>query len=150
MELDWTLASLHHLAIFALAAILAFELAVTAGTIDATAARRLAGIDAWYGIVAALVVAAGVARVFLGAKGAAYYAGNYLFWAKMAVFALIGGLSALPTLQIIRWRRAARGDPEFRAPARALALVRRVLLLEAALFALLPILAAGMARGFGF
>ena len=69
MFLDWILASLHHLAIFTLAAILAFELALTASEVDARVISRLARVDAWYGAMAALALAAGVARVFLGAKG---------------------------------------------------------------------------------
>jgi putative membrane protein len=149
MALDWLLASLHHLAIFTLLAILAGELAMTGGRIDGGMVGRLVRLDAWYGIGAAGVVAAGVARVFLGDKGAVYYEFNLLFWAKMATFALIGGLSVLPTLQFLAWRRAARSDPHFAPSAAAIASVRRTLFLEAALFALLPIFAAGMARGFG-
>ena len=73
MMLDWALASVHHLAIFTLAAILAFELALTAGELDAPAILRLARVDVWYGAMAAVVVAAGVARVIFGARGSAYY-----------------------------------------------------------------------------
>ncbi len=149
MALDWVLASLHHLAIFSLIAILAGELAMTGGKIDAIVAGRLARLDAWYGIAAAAVVAAGLARVFLGDKGPAYYVANALFWAKMATFALIGALSILPTLQYLSWRRAARGDPSFVARPESLIYVRRLLFAEAALLTLLPIFAAGMARGFG-
>ena len=130
MGLDWTLASLHHLAIFSLIAILAGELALTSGKIDAGIAGRLARLDAWYGIAAAAVVAAGLARVFLGDKGPAYYGANALFWAKMATFALIGALSILPTLQYLRWRREARADPGFSPRPEALTYVRRLLLAE--------------------
>jgi putative membrane protein len=144
VALDWVLASLHHLAVFALAGVLAYELAATAGPVDAAAVKRLAAVDAGYGALAALVLAAGLARVFLGAKGPAYYGGNSLFWAKMAAFAAVGALSAYPTLQYLRWRRGAQG-----APPRAVARVRRVLWLEIALFATLPVLAAAMARGYG-
>ena len=49
-------------------------------------ALRLARVDAWFGIMAALVVAAGVLRVFFGAKGYEYYFVNIFFWAKMALF----------------------------------------------------------------
>jgi putative membrane protein len=149
MALDWLLASLHHLAIFTLLAILAGELAMTGGRIDVGVVGRLVRLDAWYGVAAAAVVAAGVARVFLGAKGPEYYEANTLFWAKMATFALAGGLSVLPTLQFFAWRRAARADPHFAPSPAAVASVRRTLFVEAALFALLPIFAAGMARGFG-
>jgi len=149
MALDWTLASLHHLAIFSLAAILAFELALTADAVDGRAALRLSRVDAWYGALAALALAAGLARVFLGDKGPQYYGVNALFWIKMALFAAIAGISVLPTLRYVLWRREARLDAEFTAPKAEIARVRAVLWAEVALFALMPIAAAGMARGYG-
>ena len=69
MFVDWLLASFHHLAVFSLAAILSAEIFLTAGPIDDRLVLRIARIDAWFGLVAALVVAAGVLRVFFGAKG---------------------------------------------------------------------------------
>jgi putative membrane protein len=149
MFLDWILASAHHLAIFTLAGILAFELALTAGDVDASVVARLARIDAWYGIVAAVVIAVGVARVFLGAKGASYYAGNSFFWTKMALFAAVGALSALPTLRYLKWRRALGADARFAPPAAELRIVRLALWGEVALFAAIPLCAAAMARGYG-
>jgi len=149
MFLDWILASAHHLAVFSLAAILAFELAVTAGALDAAAISRLARVDAWYGATAALVVGVGVARVFLGAKGADYYIANSLFWTKMGLFAAVGLISVLPTLRYIVWRRKLRGNPGFRPDAAAVRAVRRALWSEVALFAFIPLAAAGMARGYG-
>ena len=73
MFVDWLLASFHHLAVFSLAAILSAEIFLTAGPIDDRMVLRVARIDAWFGIFAALVVAAGVLRVFFGAKGFEYY-----------------------------------------------------------------------------
>jgi hypothetical protein len=89
MFVDWLLASFHHLAVFSLAAILSAEIFLTAGPIDDRLVLRVARVDAWFGILAALVVAAGVLRVFFGAKGYEYYWANIFFWAKMALF--IGG-----------------------------------------------------------
>ena len=149
MALDWTLASLHHLTIFSLAGILAFELALTVGVVDVRTVLRLSRVDAWYGALAALALAAGLARVFLGAKGAEYYAVNGLFWIKMALFATVAAISVLPTLRFIVWRRAARLDAGFLAPSDQLARVHNVFWVEVALFALIPIAAAGMARGYG-
>jgi len=149
MFLDWILASLHHLAVFTLAAILAFELALTAGALDSHAIARLSRIDAWYGAMAALALAAGIARVFLGAKGPGYYAANGLFWTKMALFAAIATLSALPTLRYIVWRRASRADEAYQPDVGAVRAVRRVLWSEAALFAAIPLCAAAIARGYG-
>jgi putative membrane protein len=82
MFTDWALASLHHLAIFTLAAILAAELAILTMDIDAKAMGRLARIDMGYGISAGIVVVVGVARVIWGAKGYEYYVANHIFWTK--------------------------------------------------------------------
>ena len=150
MLLDWVLASLHHLAVFTLAAILAFELALTGG--ERRRPRHRCGwrrVDAWYGASAALALAAGVARVFLGAKGPEYYGANFLFWLKMALFAAVAPISVLPTLRYIVWRRATRLDPDFSPDAAAVAAVRRALWSEVALFAFIPLAAAGIARGYG-
>jgi len=149
MFLDWALASLHHLAVFSLSAILAGELAITAGTVDERAILRIARIDAWFGLMAGLALAAGVARVFLGAKGADYYLANTFFWLKMALFVAVGLISVMPTFAFIGWRRAARADASFRPPRSSLASVRRALYAEAALFAFIPLSAAAMARGYG-
>jgi len=149
MALDWLLASLHHLAILTLAAILAFELALTAGEFGARALDRLTRIDAYYGAVAAVALAAGLLRVFLGAKGVGYYAVNSLFWTKMALFALAALISIVPTYSYIVWSRRMRRDAAFRPESSALRAVRRALWSEAALFGLIAICAAGMARGYG-
>jgi putative membrane protein len=90
MLLDWTLASLHHLAAFALAGILAFEFGVTAQAVDAAAIGRLARVDAGYGIVAGDIVVIGVLRVLFGAKWPAYYMANAFLWTKMGLFVAVG------------------------------------------------------------
>ncbi len=149
MLLDWALASLHHLAVFTLAAILAFEVALTASEIDGKRILRLARIDAWYGVMAAVVLAVGASRVMFGAKGPEYYMANAFFWSKMALFAAVGALSIAPTLRYLAWRRAVRADPTFRPDEAALRFVRKALWAEVTLFAGLPLCAAAMARGFG-
>src|SRR3984957_9744595 len=68
MFVDWALASLHHLAIFTLAATIAAELAILMGIMDAKAIVRLTAIDAGYGAAAVAVVIFGVCRVIWGAK----------------------------------------------------------------------------------
>jgi putative membrane protein len=149
MALDWTLASLHHLAVFSLAAILAYELALTAGDVNGPTILRLARVDAGYGALAALVLAAGLARVFLGAKSPEYYAVNTLFWVKMALFAGVAAISVLPTLRYLVWRRAVRRHEDFKPSWQEIVGVRQALWAETFLFALIPIAAAGMARGYG-
>jgi len=149
MAFDWLLASLHHLAILTLAAVLAFELALTGGAVEAGPMTRLARIDALFGAAAAVALGAGLLRVFLGARGVGYYGGNSLFWIKMALFALAALLSTVPSYHYLLWRRETARDPAFRPGLAALRAVRRALWSEAALFGLIAICAAGMARGFG-
>jgi len=149
MFVDWLLASFHHLAAFSLAAILSAEVFLTAGPIDDRMALRLARVDAWFGILAAVALAAGLMRLFFGAKGVDYYLANGFFWAKMALFAAVGLISIAPTFSFIVWRRRVRADASYRPPAREIALLRRALYAEAGLFALIPLCAAAMARGYG-
>jgi putative membrane protein len=149
MFTDWALASLHHLAIFTLAAILAAELAILTMDIDAKAMGRLARIDMGYGISAGIVVVVGVARVIWGAKGYEYYVANHIFWTKMALFLIVGLLSIPPTLAYLAWRRKSRADASFRPAASEIARLRTYLWAEAAFFLAIPVAAAAMARGYG-
>lgn len=141
---DLVLAIGHHLLIFALAAVLAFEIgAIKPGITNADAAR-IGRVDIWYGILAALILIVGFARVNYAAKGWAYYSHNHFFWAKMTAFAIVGLLSIWPTVAIIRWRRAS--TPPTNAQV---ATARRFLWAEVFFFALIPVFAAAMARGYG-
>jgi putative membrane protein len=149
MLTDWILASLHHVAVFSLAAALAAELALAAGEIGGATVRRIAAIDMWYGILAAIVIVVGVARVIWGAKGYEYYVANHIFWTKMALFLAVGLLSIQPTIRYFAWGRALRADAAFLPPLAEIARVRMVLWIEAALFLCVPVAAAAMARGYG-
>jgi putative membrane protein len=50
---------------------------------------------------------------------------------------------------IIRWRNVLKSDAAFAPPAAAIRRIRSYLWAEAALFLLLPVFAAFMARGYG-
>jgi putative membrane protein len=146
---DLHFAMAHHLLVFALAGVLAFEIGAVRAGMAGKDVRRIARADAWYGILAAAIIAVGFSRAVFAAKGWAYYSVNLFFWAKIAAFAIVGLLSILPTLAYVRWRRAGRTDAAFVPPADEVARVRRILWLEALVFALIPLFAAAMARGYG-
>lgn len=149
MFIDFLLASFHHLAVFALVAILAAELVSLRPGLDAAGVRRVGQLDIAYGIAAALVLIAGFARVFFGAKGADYYFHNHVFWTKIGLFVVIGLLSIPPTLRAIAWRRALEKDANALPDAAAIKSVKLFVHIEATLVFILPILAAAMARGYG-
>src|ERR1700761_3228292 len=121
---DFLLAAVHHVLIFSIAAVLAFEVGVVRQGLTATDIRRVGKVDAWYGILAALIIAVGFARAVYAAKGWAYYSVNHFFWAKMIAFAIVGLLSVQPTVSFIRWRRALTAHPDFVPTSGALATVR--------------------------
>ncbi len=147
--LDLVLASLHHLLVFSLAGLLAVELALVRPGVGGATLKVLGGLDAAYGATATLILVVGFSRVFLGGKGSAFYLSNPVFWAKIGAFAVVGLLSIAPTMAILRWRKQAKADAAFTPPAGEVATARRVLVLEVVVFALIPVFAAAMARGYG-
>lgn len=147
--LDLVLAILHHLLILSLAGLMMAGFVLVRPGVSGGALKTLGGIDASYGGTAVLILVVGFSRVFLGGKGADFYLHNPLFWAKIAAFAVVGLLSIQPTIAILKWRKQAAADPAFTPPAAELAKVRKVMLAELLVFALIPVFAAAMARGYG-
>lgn len=142
------LASFHFLMIFATFAFLAGEFVLLRVESSESSLRLLSRIDLLYGLFAGLVILSGVLRVFLGTLPAEIWAVNVAFWAKMGVFAAIGGLSIIPTLQIMKWKKAwttEKSLPDGSARKKVAFWVH----LELALFALLPILAVLMGKTAG-
>jgi putative membrane protein len=146
---DLALAIVHHLLVFSLAGILAFEIGAIRSRMTRDDVVRTARVDLCYGVLAAAIVVVGFVRAIFAAKGWAYYSVNILFWAKMCAFVIVGLLSIGPTVALIRWRRASTDHAGFSPTEHELRNVRRFLWAEAAFFALIPALAAAMARGYG-
>jgi putative membrane protein len=144
---DALLAYAHFVCIFALASLLAGELVILRKTLPADLFRRLQRIDRWYGIVAGLVIASGLARLFLGVKGAAFYTHNPVFWTKMTLFVVVALLSIPPTIAYVRWNARRSADGSVVLGDAELTRLRRFLWLEVGVFALIPLCAAFMARG---
>jgi len=149
MTADLLLACLHHLVVFSLVTIPAVELAQMRGPVGPTRIAHLARLDAIYGLLAMAILAIGFGRVWWGAKGSIFYLHNPVFWAKLAFFALAGLASAVPTVRILRWKKAVAREPAFAVAEADLASTRRWLTVELALFVPIPLLAAAMARAVG-
>lgn len=147
---DLLLAIVHHLLVFSLAGIIGAEFVLVRGELKAATLKRLAGIDRHYGIIAVLIIIVGAGRVFYGLKGWEFYVYNWMFWAKMAAFAVVGLLSIIPTVRFISWSRQAAGNPAFSVPAAELASVKNYVRAEGFVFLLIPVFAAAMARGYGY
>ena len=144
--MDTLLAILHHLGVFSLTLAIAAQLGLVRPDISRRDVHSLALVDAVYGLAAVAVIAVGVARVLLGAKGADYYADNIWFWAKMATFAAVGLISIRPTLTYRRWAKALRTTDDALPGALETTKISHIVLLEAGLLLLIPVFAALMAR----
>src|SRR5262245_24755 len=110
MALDLILAAVHHVLVFSLAGIIAAELVLLRPEMNGVQLRQIARVDLFYGIVAGLIVFVGFARVFFGFKGPEFYLQNWVFWAKIGTFAVVGLLSVSPTFTFLAWRKAAKAN----------------------------------------
>ena len=140
---DFSLAVVHHLVVFSLLAIVVAELSLVRRGMDAATLTTMARIDLAYGALAAIALTAGLVRAVYAAKGWDFYSQNGFFWAKIAIFVVIGLLSVPPTLKFLQWRKLPHVPQDAQVDA-----VRVYLWAELGLFALLPVCAAGMARGY--
>ncbi len=146
---DVLLSILHHTAIYVLVSLLVAEWVLLRGAPDSRTLARLARADLAYGLAALVLIGVGVCRVIYGAKGSAFYTQNPIFWLKMGLFAGVGLVSIVPTVRLIQWGRRHRANASALPSASDFAALRRYLLIEAVLFAGIPICAALMARGYG-
>lgn len=146
---DAGLAWLHFVFAFILVGAIVAEAFILRLAVNAAAARLLLRVDLFYGLSAVLLIVAGISRVIWGAKGWSFYEAEPFFWAKMAVFALIGLVSIAPTRTFIRWAKAANSDANFAAPEAEVKRVRRLVAIETHSVALLLLFASLMARGLG-
>jgi putative membrane protein len=135
----------HFLGLAGLFAALTVELALFSPRVGGEVARRLARIDALYGLSALVALGTGLLKVFDGDKPAAYYGANPLFHVKVTLFVVVLLLSVYPTVQFIRRRRAA-ADAEVVYPSSIGVLLR----IQLALLLAMPLLAVLMARGYGY
>lgn len=147
MALDAFLAYLHFSAIFVLFGYLITEFMLVKRTLDAQTIRSLGRIDIFYFGASMAVLATGLLRLSFGAKGADYYLSWWPIYAKLGTFILIALVSVTPTLTFIRWRRMLDHDPAWQVPPAEQRRMRRFIMMELHLGALVPAFAVIMSRG---
>ncbi|MEY4766758.1 MAG: hypothetical protein RI907_3431 [Pseudomonadota bacterium] len=149
MLLDTCLAYAHFIAILTLVVFLSSEAALCRPEwLNAAVVQRLTRVDLIYGIAAVAVLATGLARVFYGLKGGAWYGHQPLFHAKVTLFLVIGLISIKPTLTFRRWRKQLDASGALPAADEVRA-TRRLVMIQAHLLLLLPLAGALLARGVG-
>jgi len=111
--------------------------------------RLMGRTDLWYFGCAFAVLVTGFLRAVLGAKGADFYFNSWPIYAKIALFLAVGVISVKPTMTFIQWRRAQDNDASWQVPPDEQAKVRRLIMIEVHLAALIPVFAVIMSRGLG-
>jgi putative membrane protein len=141
------MAFLHHGAAFVLVAALAVEHMLFDPKPTLAAARRLMRIDMVYGASAGMLLLVGFLRAAHFEKGWEYYAGNPWFLGKLAVFALVGLLSAYPTVVFFSWRRAVKAGKAPEVPAHKARTIALLMRTQLVLVIGILLCAAFMAKG---
>ena len=149
MWLDAILAYLHFVAIFMLFAFLTTQAILIRAPLEARTVRLIGRTDLWYFGSAFAVLVTGFLRAVLGAKGADFYFNAWPIYAKIALFVAVGVISVKPTMTFIRWRRAQDDNASWQVPPDEQAKVRRLIMIEVHLAALIPVFAVIMSRGLG-
>ena len=149
MWLDALLAYLHYISIFTLIVFLTAEAVVLRPDMTPEIRKRLGRYDAVYGVAAVAVVVTGVLRVIYGAKGYAFYVHNPIFHIKIGLFILVGLMSIVPTINILRWKKQGKTQSDFVPTPSEIAKTRRWVMIESHLIIFIPLAAVLMARGIG-
>lgn len=149
MWLDALLAYLHYISIFTLIVFLTAEAVVLRLGMTPEIRKRLGRYDAVYGVAAVAVLITGALRVLYGAKGYAFYVHNPVFHIKVGLFILVGLLSIVPTINILRWNKQGKTLPDFVPTPSEIAKTRRWVMIESHLIVFIPLAAVLMARGIG-
>ena len=140
-------AYLHYLGFMVAFAALVVEHQLFSSDSTLKQAWRLVITDSLYGLAAVTVLTTGVLRVMYFGQGPDYYLHNPVFHAKVGLFIAVGVLSLYPTISVLTWIPGLRkGEPPTLTSAqgqRFLWVVRGELLG----LALIPLLAAMLARG---
>jgi putative membrane protein len=105
--------------------------------------------DIVYGIAALGVLGTGILRVLYFGQGSSFYTENPLFWWKVGAYLAVGTLSLYPTITYILWAIPLRKGELPQVSESLSTRLKWILNIEILGFALIPLLAALMARGVG-
>lgn len=105
--------------------------------------------DIVYGLAALGVLGTGILRVLYFGQGSAFYTENPLFWWKVGAYMAVGTLSLYPTITYILWAIPLRKGELPQVGESLATRLQWILNIEILGFALIPLLAALMARGVG-
>lgn len=145
MDAEILLRYLHFISILLFTATLAAEYVLVKDQLTRREISRISFIDLIYGLAAIAVFGAGL-TLWLGGFGkpSDWYSKNWIFHLKLTLLVAIGLISVYPTIFFLKNRKGDH-DELVAIPKN----IKRVIGIELALLAIIPILAGLMAKGIG-
>ena len=141
-------AYLHYLAMISLAALLILQLTLCVQGLSEERVRLLVRLNHIYLGAGLLALVSGLVYLIWLGKEPAFYLHNPVFYLKLALFAALGLISIPPTLQYLRWLHGIGAGP-YRVADYQVMRMRRHILAELLLIAIIPLMASFTARGIG-
>jgi len=136
---------LHFIAVFAIVGSLVAEQFLVSKTMSRSEIKRVARVDALYGLGAVLVLIAGLILWFSVGKPAEFYTKNWIFHTKLTLFVVLGLLSIYPTIFFLKNRKGSDLMDDVTVPSGVFVCLR----LEMVLLIIIPLLATLMSLGIG-
>ncbi|MEL7121074.1 MAG: DUF2214 family protein [Bacteroidota bacterium] len=145
MTVEILLRYVHFICIFAIFSSIVGEHLLLKEKMTRAEIKRMAILDSIYGIAAVVLLGAGMTLWFVVGKPAEFYSKNWVFHLKIGLFVIVGLLSIVPTLFVMKNRK---GDPEetVEVPTKIKWMIRMELLL----LLIIPMTASLMAKGIGY
>jgi len=133
---------IHFLGIILITSALVHENLSVSKTLTPKAAKKIALVDAAYGVGALLALISGLIMWLGVGKPSPFYSQNPVFHVKLSIFLVTAILSIKPTLFFLKARKSV---VEIEVPSMVLRLVR----IQLVLISFIPILAVLIAQGIG-
>lgn len=135
---------LHFISLFGVVACLVSEYCLIKQEMTAAEVKKVFKIDGLYGLMAILVVAAGLILWFGIGKPPEYYTKNPVFHIKVGLYIIVGLLSLYPTRFLWKYRKLDEQE-RVTVPGK----IKKVIMVELIILFLIPLLASTMAQGVG-
>lgn len=146
MTLEILIRYFHFITIIGMFSAIVVEHLLLKDTMTVRELKRMATIDGIYGLLAILLVAAGLTLWFGVGKPAEFYTKNWIFHTKVTVVIIVALLSIIPTVFFLKNRKGEDLEQAVAVPKR----IKMIIRLELLLLLIVPLLATLMAKGIGY
>lgn len=133
---------LHFVSIFGMLSFLVAELALVKSSMSRGEIVKISKLDGLYGLMAVIMVAAGLTLWFWVGKPASFYSSNPLFHIKVGLAVVVGLISIIPTVFFLKNRKGNQNEV-IPVPLR----IKRLIILQLVIIGIIPMLAVLMANG---